>query len=216
MEKSYKMLKQASEALLVERKSRFIGYAAPVYSEEEALQFLNGIRKKHYDATHNCYAYVIGESSSVQRSSDDGEPSGTAGVPILEVIKKEALTNTAVVVTRYFGGVLLGASGLIRAYTEASARAVHEAGIILVKPFAVFNINIDYPYLSKLQYELPKNEYLTADIQYTDIVMVKVLIPEGHADIFPGLAAEWTNGTARVDFEGIRMLKIDQATNKVL
>lgn len=216
MEKSYKMVKQNAEAVLIEKKSRFIGYSSPVFSEEEALQFINSIRKKHYDASHNCYAYILGEASNTQRSSDDGEPSGTAGVPILEVIRKESLTNTAVVVTRYFGGIMLGAGGLIRAYTEAAARSIHEAGMLMVKPFAVFNISADYSYLSKLQHELAKKDYIISDTEYTDTVTLKILTPQDQLELMPELAAEWTNGSAAVVYEGIRMLRLDLASNRIV
>ena len=176
MEKTYKMLKQYGEASFIERKSRFISYAMPVTTEEEAIEFLNSIRKKHYDATHNCYAYILGENAEIQRSSDDGEPSGTAGIPILEIIRKEGLTNTIVVVTRYFGGILLGAGGLIRSYAEGAKLALSAAGIIEVKAFSFFAIHIDYSYLGKIQHEALKKQYIIQNIDYTDLVKITLLV----------------------------------------
>ena len=128
----YKTLAKAGSDEIIIEKSRFIGYCAPVSSEEEALEFIEKIKKKHYDATHNVFAYVVGLDNNIQRYNDDGEPSGTAGVPILEVIKKEDLRNVVIVVTRYFGGIKLGTGGLIRAYTKGAKIAL-DAGIIIKK-----------------------------------------------------------------------------------
>ena len=209
MNKNYKMIKEYGEASFVERKSKFISYAAPIYSEEEAIQFLNSIRKKHYDATHNCYAYIIGENFSIQRSSDDGEPSGTAGVPILEVLKKEDLTNTIIVVTRYFGGVMLGAGGLIRAYTEGATRSIAAAGIIEVKPFAFFTIKADYSYLGKIQYEATQKNYLIKNIDYAEAVTITMLTPIEQKEALENDINNWTGGGALINYLGNQMLKVD-------
>ncbi len=216
MTHGYRMIKDYGEASFIEKKSKFISYTRPVQTEEEALQFLSGIRKKHYDATHNCYAYVLGENGGVQRSSDDGEPSGTAGLPILEVLRKENLTDTIIVVTRYFGGIMLGAGGLIRAYTEGAAGAVRAAGTVLVQPYAVYSLMIDYSALSKLQYELPRKQYLITDIQYADTVSMRILTRLNQKDAFPADSAEWTNGTAACSFLGIELLKLDEANDKII
>lgn len=210
MNKSYKMIKEYGEASFVERKSKFISYAAPIYSEEEAIQFLNSIRKKHYDATHNCYAYIIGENFSIQRSSDDGEPSGTAGVPILEVLKKEELTNTIIVVTRYFGGIMLGAGGLIRAYTEGAVRSITVSGIIEVKPFAFFTIKADYSCLGKIQYEATKKSYLIKNIDYAEAVTITMLAPIEQKEALENDINSWTGGGALINYLGNEMLKVDQ------
>ena len=214
MPKSYNMIKEYTETSFVERKSRFISYVMPVYTEEEAISFLNSIRKKHYDATHNCYAYILGENSEVQRSSDDGEPSGTAGIPILEVIKKESLTNTIIIVTRYFGGIMLGAGGLIRAYTEGAARAVSHAGIIEVKPYAIYSVKTDYSNLGKIQYETPKKDYIIKDIEYTEAVTITILTPIDRKDNFEQDINNWTLGEGTIDYLNVEMLKIDKSSGK--
>lgn len=214
MNKKYKMIKDYGEASFIERKSRFISYAMPVYTEEEALQFLNNIRKKHYDATHNCYAYIIGENSSTQRSSDDGEPSGTAGIPILEVLKKEDLTNTIIVVTRYFGGIMLGAGGLIRAYTEGAVRAIDAAGVIEVKPFSFFAIKADYSHLGKIQYEASKKDYLIKKIDYAEAVTITMLTPIEQKESLENDINNWTGGGALISYLGDEMLKVDQGSGK--
>ena len=213
---SYRMLKDYADTYFIEKKSRFISYAQPVYSEEEALQFLSAIRKKHYDATHNCYAYILGESMNIQRSSDDGEPSGTAGVPILEVLKKEELTNSIVIVTRYFGGIMLGAGGLIRAYTEGAARGIKAAGAVIVQPFAVHKLKMDYGFLSKLQYEISKKDYIIENIEYLENVTMRVLTTLDLEEAFIKDIAQWTNGSIAVESLGEQRLKIDEASGTIL
>jgi uncharacterized YigZ family protein len=214
MSKSYNMIKEYTETSFIERKSRFLSYAMPVYTEEEAVSFLNAIRKKHYDASHNCYAYILGENSEVQRSSDDGEPSGTAGIPILEVLKKENLTNTIVIVTRYFGGIMLGAGGLIRAYTEGAARAVSEAGIAEVRAFAIYSVKTDYSNLRKIQYEAPKKNYIIRDIEYSEAVSITILTAISEKDILEQDLNNWTLGEGIINYLNVEMIKIDKDTYK--
>ena len=216
MGNSYRMLKGYADTYFIEKKSKFISYVQPVYSEEDAMQFLSSIRKKHYDASHNCYAYILGESMNVQRSSDDGEPSGTAGIPILEVLKKEDVTNSIVIVTRYFGGILLGAGGLIRAYTEGAARGIKAAGIVRVQPFAVHQLKIDYGFLSKLQYEIPKKNYIIENIEYLENVTMRVLTTFEHGNAFIEDIAQWTNGSISVESLGEQMLRIDEASGTIM
>lgn len=211
---SYKTLKQAGEASFIERKSRFISYSKPVATEEEAIQFLNSIRKKHYDATHNCYAYILEENAAIQRSSDDGEPSGTAGVPILEILRKEGLTNSIIVVTRYFGGILLGAGGLIRAYAEGAKLAVSAAGIIEVKAFSIFSVHVDYSQLGKIQHEASKNEYLIDDIIYTDMVEIIFLVPPESKNNLIEDINNWTNGNAVIEHIKDDMRSVDLQTGR--
>ena len=214
--KSYSMIKEYKAASFVERKSRFISYTMPVYTEEEAICFLNSIRKKHYDATHNCYAYILGENSEIQRSSDDGEPSGTAGIPILEVLKKESLTNTIVVVTRYFGGIMLGAGGLIRAYTEGAAQVINASGAIAVKPFIKYFIKTDYSSLGKIQFEAGKKGYILQDIEYTETVGITILAPLEKKDDLIQDVNNWTLGEGLIKYLEIEMLKIDKKTGKTI
>lgn len=210
MQKSYRIIKEFTQASFIERKSEFISYTTPATSEEEAIAFINQIRKKHYDATHNCFAYIIGEGSMVQRSSDDGEPSGTAGMPILQVLKKEELTNIVLVVTRYFGGILLGAGGLIRAYTEGAALAIKNAKKQIVRPFEVFHINIDYTYLGKIQHEISKKTYTLFDTQFSENVLMIILIEPKDKEDFTSDIMEWTSGSAIIEHKGQEMIKIDE------
>lgn len=214
--KLIRMAKQTSESVFIEKKSRFISYISPVYTEQEAVNFINSIKKKHYDATHNCSAFIVGETANIQRSSDDGEPSGTAGVPILEVLKKEGLTNTAVVVTRYFGGIMLGAGGLIRAYTQGAADAVRAAGIMKLQPFGVYTVQIDYSFLSKIQHEISKKEYMIADTQYLDHVTLKILTAPSLGEQLQEDLIQWTNANALIQYMGEEQLRIDEETNKII
>ncbi len=169
----YTAAKQA-EAEIVEKKSRFIGYIKPVSTEAEALEFLNQIRKKHWDATHNVYAYVIRENS-VSRFSDDGEPAKTAGAPVLDVIQKEGLTDVIVVVTRYFGGTLLGTGGLVKAYSKSAKAAMDAAGKAKRILCTAFFLGMSYPMWNKLEKEL--DGCVVRDIQYSDEVNVSLLTP---------------------------------------
>ena len=147
---SYKTLRAENSAEFVINKSRFIGYGCPCETEEEALAFLARIRQKHKDATHNCYAYIIGLNSGIMRYSDDGEPGGTAGMPIIEVMKARGVVNCAVVVTRYFGGILLGAGGLTRAYAKAASDAVGAASIRLFAEAVLLETTLDYSLYGRL------------------------------------------------------------------
>ena len=152
--KAYKTLIRAAEDSFIINKSRFIGYGRPCETEEEALNFLAEIRLRHRDATHNCYAYIIGPNMGVMRYSDDGEPGGTAGMPIIEVMKARGVTNCAVVVTRYFGGVLLGAGGLVRAYAQGSKAALNAAGVVVMEKSAHHLVEVDYSTWQRLEYFL--------------------------------------------------------------
>ncbi len=153
--KLYTTLEKEASAEFTEKKSVFIGYACPVKSEDEAVEFIKKIRHKHGDATHNCYAYEL-NGGSIARYSDDGEPQGTAGVPILDVIKKSGATDCCVVVTRYFGGILLGAGGLVRAYANGAKIALEAANIVTYESYTEFRVVCDYSEYQKLNYELPK------------------------------------------------------------
>src|SRR5690606_1047038 len=151
---------------IIIQKSRFIGYVRRVETEDEAKEFIQEIKKKHYDATHNCSAYMIGEHDEIQKANDDGEPSGTAGVPILEVLKKQNLKDTAVVVTRYFGGIKLGAGGLIRAYGNTTSQAIKTTGIVKRQLMQGFSIKVDYTLLGKLENVLRNSEHILETINY--------------------------------------------------
>ncbi|WP_018592114.1 YigZ family protein [Terrisporobacter glycolicus] len=171
---SYKTLhKFGSDEYIVE-KSTFIGYAKPINTEEEAIEFVNEIKKKHKDATHNVWAYTVGENMNIQRYSDDGEPQGTAGIPTLEVIKKEDLRDVVVVVTRYFGGIKLGAGGLVRAYTKGAKIGI-EAGIVIEKvKYTEVKIKIEYTQLGKIQNEIMNLGFTVKDTIYSEDVEIIV------------------------------------------
>ncbi|TCS83351.1 YigZ family protein [Tepidibacillus fermentans] len=198
MLKRYLTTRDYGETSIIIRKSEFIGYVKHVETEEEAIAFIDSIKKKHWDATHNCSAYVIGEHDQIQKANDDGEPSGTAGKPILEVIKKQQLKDTCIVVTRYFGGILLGAGGLIRAYGQTASEAIKAAGVIERVLHTVIDINIDYTWLGKIENELNNRAYRIKDIEYLDRVTIHVLVEEGNEENFINWIIDLTNGQAKV------------------
>ncbi|SES75748.1 uncharacterized protein, YigZ family [Natronincola peptidivorans] len=199
MLKEYRTLyKKGLDETIIE-KSRFIGYAQPVFSEEAAIQFIEEIKTKHKDATHNVPAYVIGDNHEIQRYSDDGEPSGTAGVPVLELLKKEDLRNVAVVVTRYFGGIKLGTGGLVRAYTKTAKLALNDAKIVVKRAYRLMHIKIDYNLLGKVQNEIIQNGYLIKETQYDDSVHFYTYIKIDEVDSFKKYIIEWTNGRCVIE-----------------
>jgi uncharacterized YigZ family protein len=183
------------------QKSRFIAYVDRVTTEEEAQNFIANIKKKHWDATHNCSAYLIGEHDQIQKANDDGEPSGTAGVPMLEVLKKKGLKDTVVVVTRYFGGIKLGAGGLIRAYSKATSEGLKAAGIVERRLMRVMHVKIDYTWLGKVENELRSSVYDIKDIHYLENVEIEVYVEEGQTQKFVEWMTEMTNGQSEI-FEG--------------
>ncbi|MGD9569038.1 MAG: YigZ family protein [Sedimentibacter sp.] len=196
---NYKSIHKYGRDEIIINKSKFIGSATFVENEEEALRFIEGIRKEFKDATHNCYAYVIGENKNIQRYSDDGEPSGTAGMPILNVISQENLVNVAVVVTRYFGGVLLGAGGLVRAYTKGCKIGL-ESGIIVEKNlYYDVSFNLDYTLLGKMENELSKNNFIVKDKIYSDHVMFKLIVKDNETEKIRGLVNEITAGRVNIN-----------------
>lgn len=175
----YRTIRAAAAAEFTERRSRFIGYIAPVQNEQEALDFLESIRAKHRDATHNCYAYCLREGH-LQRFSDDGEPSGTAGRPILEVIQRSGLTDVCVVVTRYFGGILLGTGGLVRAYTESCKVAVDAAEVLHMHPAAAISLTVDYAFYGKLQNLLPAFGAVVIDTDFAENITQRFMLKTEH------------------------------------
>lgn len=192
MEAEYKTVYIGGEGEVVEKKSRFIAAAAPVQSEEEALQFIESVRKRYWDARHHCYAYVIGRRGELKRCSDDGEPGGTAGKPILEVLTGEEIYNVVLVVTRYFGGTLLGTGGLVRAYSSAAKAGLASSVIITKIPGIKLRVGTDYTGLGKIQYILGQRGLETLDAVYTEKVELEVLIPD---KILREVKAEITEGT---------------------
>ncbi len=188
------VLQKEGTATFSEKKSRFIGYAKPVSSEEEALGYIAAIKKRHWDATHNVYAYQIGGRQEKEKSSDDGEPSGTAGRPVLEVIKKRNLRNTVVVVTRYFGGVLLGAGGLVRAYTKAAQAAIGEAGTVEMKPGQRFCLVMEYTLLGKVQNDLALRSIQIEKTVYQNNAALYCLVLAEEAEVFTAFITEAYGG----------------------
>ncbi len=176
MMKAYKtLLKEASDEVII-NKSRFIGYAAPVKTVEEALSFLDRIRTKHKDATHNCYAYIIGQNAGIMRYSDDGEPGGTAGMPIIEVMKARGVVDCAVVVTRYFGGILLGAGGLVRAYTQGCVIALNAAQVCEMHPTEKWMFEVSYPLWDKVQHTLKSLPVRLESTEFTTAVAFEISV----------------------------------------
>ncbi|MCY9138665.1 YigZ family protein [Peribacillus frigoritolerans] len=186
---------------IVIEKSRFISHIARVETEDAAQAFIQEIKKTHKDATHNCSAYMIGEQNQIQKALDDGEPSGTAGVPILEVLKKKELKDTAVVVTRYFGGIKLGAGGLIRAYSKATSEGINTTGVVIRKLMRVISTTVDYTWLGKLENELRSSIYQIKEIQYLDQVNILVYVEETQKETYTAWITELTNGQGHITEE---------------
>lgn len=194
MKETLRVVYEGGEGEIIEKKSRFIATVRPVDTEEEALQFIEGLKKKYWNATHNCFAYVIGDNMEIQRFSDDGEPSGTAGKPMLEVLLGEDVHNAAVVVTRYFGGTLLGTGGLVRAYGK-SVKAGLENSVVVDKIRGMqLEIQTDYNGLGKIQYLLGQRKIPVLDSQYGQDVVVTALVPMTELDEVKQAITEATGG----------------------
>ena len=178
----YKTLRQEAADEVIINKSRFIGYACPCETEEEALAFLQKIRTKHKDATHNCYAYVIGRNAGIMRYSDDGEPGGTAGLPMMEVLKAQGVVNCCVVVTRYFGGVLLGAGGLVRAYTQGTVIALKAAQVVIMEPSQRYLCEVAYPLWDRVTHALKAMPVQLISSEFTTAVGFALLVREKDAE----------------------------------
>lgn len=192
----YHTIYKSGTGEIIEKKSRFIAEAYPVSGEEEAFSHLEKVKKRYWDARHHCWAYVIGKNPSMERMSDDGEPGGTAGKPILEMIRGKALTDVFIVVTRYFGGTLLGTGGLVRAYTSAAAEALSHTEIITRIHGFKLKITIDYTGLGKLQYLIGQRGLAVLDTVYTDQVELFVLVPDEEERELMKAVMEGTNGQA--------------------
>nr|WP_187296188.1 YigZ family protein [Tepidibacter mesophilus] len=199
MIKQYKTIHEYGQDEVIIEKSRFIGYAKPVETEEEAMEFINEIKKKHKDATHNVWAYTLGMNMDIQRYSDDGEPSGTAGIPSLEVIKKEDLRNVAVVVTRYFGGIKLGAGGLVRAYTKGAKIGLNSSKIIDKILYTDIRFKMDYTLLGKVQNELMNLGYIIKEILYEDMVTIVVYSKSDEVEVVKNKIIDITSSNVEVE-----------------
>lgn len=196
-------VKEAATASFVERKSEFIGHITPVKTEEEAIAFVNKIKKQYADAKHNVYAYLLRENN-ITRFSDDGEPHGTAGLPVLDVLRKEGVTDVAVVVTRYFGGILLGTGGLVRAYSQGAKMALDAAGKSVVEKLLVFSLRVNYSDLQKAEPILDNQILLKLDTVYADDVTITAAIREAEYPPLEKALTERTNGRAILKVEGER------------
>lgn len=200
MRKEYLTVSGEAVAETEEKKSRFIATVRPVASEEEAQAFISGLKAKYWNATHNVYAYYICADNVLQKFSDDGEPSGTAGLPVLEAIKRLDVQDCAVVVTRYFGGTLLGASGLVRAYGKCAGLGIEAAGIVRKQLCAQADILIDYSLLGKLQAVAAAQGYVIRDTVYTEDVNMHIYVPVDEIEVFTAVVTEASNGRALISF----------------
>ena len=192
----YRTIKNFGESEIVEKKSRFLGKIKQVETEEEALAYIESLKKQYWDARHNCFAYIIGENGETVRCSDDGEPSGTAGKPMLEVLQNNELRNVVAVVTRYFGGVLLGTGGLVRAYTQATHEALKQACICTMTPMCVMLLKTDYNMLGKLKYQIAGEELPILNEEYAADVVITIAVPLMQKERIVKKMTEVTNGRA--------------------
>ncbi len=197
----FQVVISGGSAEITEKKSRFIATVSPAHTEEEAKEFLSGIRKKYWDARHNCYAFVVGDEC-LQKCSDDGEPSGTAGRPILDVLTGENLRDTILVVTRYFGGTLLGTGGLIRAYTQAAKAGLDASRIVTRKPGISLQITTDYNGLGKIQYILGQHGIPVAEPVYAENVQMNLVLPAKQEAKIEAEITDATGGRAKIIRQG--------------
>lgn len=198
----YKIVYRPGCGIYEEKKSRFIANVAPANSEEEAVSFIEAVKKKYYDARHNCPAFIIGRNRQLSRCSDDGEPGGTAGKPILEVLSGAGVTNVVAVVTRYFGGTLLGTGGLIRAYTQAVQEGLKDAGIATMRYGFEMTIGVDYTDVGKIQYLLGSRQIEIIDSRYTDKASFDIRIPGAQEEALKKDLTEVTSGRVRIEVTG--------------
>lgn len=205
--KEYKTVEFESSDEFTEKKSRFIGYVKPVKTQAEAVEFINSIKSKHWDATHNVSAYVLKENN-IQRSSDDGEPSGTAGVPVLDVLLKEGLVDVCVVVTRYFGGTLLGAGGLIRAYSHGSKIAVDAGHIITMAPCKIITVSFDYSFYDRINIMLADFGANIENSEFADKVNIEFSLKESLVDNLSKTLTEQSNGKYTLNIIGEKFAKV--------
>ncbi len=190
------------QAEIVEKKSRFIANVRPITSENDAISYIEGIKKKYWDARHNCYAYQLGEKNNIQRYSDDGEPGGTAGMPILDVLRGQNIKDTIIVVTRYFGGTLLGTGGLVRAYSSAAKAGIDAAGLIEQILHSEIYVTVDYTLSGKVRYEAMNNGHIIKDTVYTDNVKFVIQAEKALADGFIKSIVNATGGKALIEKGG--------------
>lgn len=196
---NYRTIKENTIYEIEIKKSKFICFLKRVKDEEEALEFIEEIKKEHWKATHNCSAYTIGLNDEIQRAHDDGEPSGTSGVPMLEILLKRELKNVAAVVTRYFGGIKLGAGGLIRAYGGAVKEAVDHVGVIERQLQQLMDLTVSYSQSGTVEHSLREAEYTIQDITYAEEITFHCVVPLEKEESFREDAANWTSGEGKVE-----------------
>lgn len=213
MDKSIITIKQAHSIENVISKSRFIAYIKPVSTENEAKAFIDEIKTKHKDATHNCSAYTVGPKMNIQKANDDGEPSGTAGIPMLEILKKQEIHNVCVVVTRYFGGIKLGAGGLIRAYSGAVRDVIYDIGRVELREAIPVTVTLDYDQTGKFEYELASTTFLLREQFYTDKVSYQIDVVKNEYDAFIDFLNRITSGNYDLKQEDLKLLPFDIETN---
>lgn len=209
MRKDYVTVKGFGESEIIIQKSRFLTYVNRAETEQQAQAFIDEIKSQHKSANHNCSAYMIGEHDSIQKANDDGEPSGTAGVPMLEVLKKQGLKDTVVVVTRYFGGIKLGGGGLIRAYGKATTEGIQAAHIVERRLHHLMKVSVDYTWLGKVENEVRGSTYPLERIDYADTVEIFLYVPVSTEETFVEWITEMTNGQAKIEQQSSKFLEFD-------
>lgn len=210
----YITIQDEAQTEIIEKKSRFITTVFPIISQEDAEAHLAQIRKQYWDASHNCYAYQLGEKDEIQRFSDDGEPQGTAGKPILDVLKGEAIKNTLIIVTRYFGGTLLGTGGLVRAYGRAAKEGVLEAGLIQKVRVRLYALQMTYTLSGKVQYLLNEKKYTIRETSYTDVVTFTVEVAVADEQSFVDWIIDSTNAEVSINEGEYCLITIPYIANK--
>lgn len=204
----YKTVEAYKEVNHIIEKSKFIGYVKPVYKEEEAEEFIENIKNIHKEATHNVPVYLIGQKFEIQKYSDDGEPSGTAGIPVLEMLKREGITNIAIVITRYFGGVKLGTGGLVRAYTNTAKLALEAAKVIHMVEHVLIKIETDYTFLGKIQNSINNNGWQIKNTEFGELVTLYVYCLPEKSEILEEMITNLTNGQGKIQNIDKEYLKI--------
>ena len=195
------VLKNSKDEIIID-KSKFIGYSFHINNVDEAESFIKEIKKKHYDATHNCYAYLLKDDMSIAKASDDGEPSSTAGIPMLEVLKKENITDTLIIATRYFGGIKLGAGGLVRAYTKTAKIAIESNIIVNKKIYQKILLEIDYNFLNKIQKYIEKNDIISNVPEFMEKVRINIYQKDEYLDDLKKDILNISNGDCDIKLSG--------------
>lgn len=210
----YKTIYKSGESEIVVEKSRFICYCSNAETEEDAHDFISKIKKKNYDATHNVFAYIIGDRMNLQKYSDDKEPSGTAGIPVLEILKKESITNAVVVITRYFGGTKLGAGGLLRAYGRAAKSCLENSTITFKKLYTPLELTVDYSYVKKLQNDFSNRNIINSNPEFMENVKLRIFVPYNQVDESIDYYKNLTSGN--IDFKVRNPMLIDFVDNEFI